>query len=314
MKTKIIAAGALLILAMALIGADATAGTNPNIAGVVRDKSTGELLPGATVILSGTSLGASTDPEGKYVIRNVPPGSYTIGVTYIGYEPVTVSATVEAGVDLKEDFRLQSVALQGETVVVTAQAAGQSEAINTQLSSQQIVSVVSAARIQELPDANAAEAVGRLPGVAVLRNGGEGNEIVVRGLQPKYNAILIDGVRMSSSNANDRSADLSMISPYSLDGIEVSKSVTPDQDPDVLGGTVNFRMKEAATEKSGLGLSLIGQGGYDGLPDAPNKYNNYKFRKEEPQLERTLSRISAGEKQSGGLHDNVAGHQRPSEG
>ena len=277
MKTKIIAAGALLILAMALIGADATAGTNPNIAGVVRDKSTGELLPGATVILSGTSLGASTDPEGKYVIRNVPPGSYTIGVTYIGYEPVTVSATVEAGVDLKEDFRLQSVALQGETVVVTAQAAGQSEAINTQLSSQQIVSVVSAARIQELPDANAAEAVGRLPGVAVLRNGGEGNEIVVRGLQPKYNAILIDGVRMSSSNANDRSADLSMISPYSLDGIEVSKSVTPDQDPDVLGGTVNFRMKEAATEKSGLGLSLIGQGGYDGLPDAPNKYNNYKY-------------------------------------
>jgi len=77
-----------------------------------------------------------------------------------------------------------------------------------------------------LPDANAAEAVGRLSGVSVLRSGGEGNEVVVRGLQPKYNAIMIDGVRMSSSNSNDRSADLSMISPYSLEGIEVSKSVT----------------------------------------------------------------------------------------
>ncbi len=88
---------------------------------------------------------------------------------------------------------------------------------------------------------------------------------------------MIDGVRMSSSNSSDRSADLSMISPYSLEGIEVSKSVTADQDPDVLGGTVNFKMKEASTEKEGFGLSLIGQGGYDGLPDAPNKYNNYKY-------------------------------------
>ncbi len=75
--------------------------------------------------------------------------------------------------------------IQGEVVVVTAQAAGQNEAINTQLSSQQIVSVVSAARIQELPDANAAESVGRLPGVSILRNGGEGSEVVIRGLQPR---------------------------------------------------------------------------------------------------------------------------------
>jgi len=45
----------------------------------------------------------------------------------------------------------------------------------------------------------------------------------------------------------------------------------------VLGGTVNFKMKEASSEREGLGLSLIGQGGYDGLSDAPNKYNNYKY-------------------------------------
>jgi TonB-dependent receptor len=248
-----------------------------NIGGIVKDAKTGEVLPGANVVLAGTSLGASTDVDGKYSIRNVPPGNYTIRASYIGYEPASASVQVAPGAECKHDFNLAGVAIQGEAVVVTAQAAGQNEAINKQLSSQQIVSVVSAARIQELPDANAAEALGRLSGVSVLRSGGEGNEVVIRGLQPKYNAIMIDGVRMSSSNSSDRSADLSMISPYSLEGIEVSKSVTADQDPDVLGGTVNFRMKEASAEKEGVSLSLIGQGGYDGLPDAPNKYNNYKY-------------------------------------
>jgi TonB-dependent receptor len=267
----------LLALTSALLASFAAAAPVSNIVGVVHDAKTGEVLPGATIVLSGTSLGASTDVDGKYVVRNVPPGSYTIRATYIGYEPALASVHVAEGVELKQDFKLASVGIQGEVVVVTAQAAGQNEAINKQLSSQQIVSVVSAARIQELPDANAAEAVGRLSGVSVLRSGGEGNEVVVRGLQPKYNAIMIDGVRMSSSNSNDRSADLSMISPYSLEGIEVSKSVTADQDPDVLGGTVNFKMKEASTEKEGLGLSLIGQGAYDGLSDASNKYNNYKY-------------------------------------
>ncbi|HMK38851.1 MAG TPA: TonB-dependent receptor, partial [Bacteroidota bacterium] len=136
---------------------------------------------------------------------------------------------------------------------------------------------VSAARIQELPDANAAESIGRLPGVSVLRSGGEGNQIVIRGLQPKYNSITIDGVKMASSSPNDRSTDLSMISPYSLEGIEVAKAVTADQDADALGGTVNFKLREAKGGVPGLGYNLLLQGGYNGLPDIQNKLNNYRM-------------------------------------
>ena len=265
----------LVILAVPSVSVYALAETS--LTGIVRDAQTGEPLPGATVVLARTSFGASTSIDGKYAVHNIAPGSYTIRATYIGYNPAEKAVEVLEGKELKLDFKLEAVGVQGEAVVITAQAAGQNQAINQQLISAQIVNVVSAARIQELPDANAAEAVGRLPGVSVLRSGGEGNEVVVRGLQPKYNAIMVNGVRMSSSNSSDRSADLSMISPYSLEGIEVSKSVTADQDPDVLGGTVNFKMKEASAEKEGLGLSLIGQGAYNGLPDAQNKYNNYKY-------------------------------------
>src|SRR3990172_3692933 len=248
-----------------------------SVEGSVKDAKTGEPLPSANVVIVGTSLGSATDVNGRYIIRNVPPGNYTLRASYIGYQSVEASLEVREGETSTKDFLLEPVALEGEEVVVTAQARGQNAAINAQLNSNTIVNVVSSARIQELPDANAAESVGRLPGVSILRSGGEGTQIVVRGLQPKYNAIFIDGVRMSSSNANDRGADLSMISPYMLEGIEVTKTATPDQDADVLGGTVNFKLREAGSGKEGLGVSLLAQGAYNVLSNAPNKYNNYKY-------------------------------------
>ena len=86
----------------------------------------------------------------------------------------------------------------GEQITVTAQAEGQMAAINQQLSARTITNVVSSARIQELPDANAAESVGKLPGVAILRSGGEGNKVIIRGLSPQYNNIKINGVKMDT--------------------------------------------------------------------------------------------------------------------
>lgn len=256
-----------------------TAAASSNLEGYVKDSQTGEALPGATVFITGTSLGASTDINGKYVVKNVPAGSYSVRATYIGYKSMEINLQVQDGVDAKQDFKLEPVGVQGETVVVTAQAEGQNAAINQQLSAMQIKNVVSAARIQELPDANAAESVARLPGISLLRTGGEGSQIVIRGLAPKYNEILIDGVRIASSNSGDRSTDLSMISSDMLNGIEVSKTTTADQDADVLGGTVNFtlRQPQMTAETQAFKLNLLAQGAYSGLPDAYRKLNNYKY-------------------------------------
>ena len=118
---------------------------------------------------------------------------------------------------------------------MTAQAKGQMDAINRQLNARSIVNIISSDRIQELPDANAAESVARVPGVSIKREGGEGNKVVIRGLSPKYNAITVEGTRLPSTDPDDRSTDLSKISQYVLDGIEVTNAGTPDQDADVLG-------------------------------------------------------------------------------
>jgi len=263
--------GGMLILISSVYGLEPG-----RIDGYIKDAQSGEPLAYANVVVVGTGWGTASDAHGWYSISRIPPGSYTLRCTFIGYKKQDFSITLAPGAVLKQDFELEYEGLIGETVVVTAQAEGQMKAINQQLASTVIMNVVSSARIQELPDANAAESLGRLPGVSITRVGGEGTRVVIRGLAPKYNAIMIDGVRMASSDPNERSTDLSMISSNSLDGIEVLKTVTADKDADVLGGTVNFKLREAARGRPGPGIQLLVQGGYTGLPDAQHQFDNYK--------------------------------------
>lgn len=247
------------------------------IEGYIKDVSTNQPLIGANIVLVGTSFGAATNMEGKFVILNPSAGSYIMRVSYIGYNSQDLRITIKEGYVIKQDFYLVPVTIEEKTVEITAQASGQTQAINQELSSDQITNVVSADKIRELPDANAAESVGRIPGVSILRNGGEGSKIVVRGLAPKFNKIMIDGVQLASSVASDRSTDLSMISSYMLDGIQVSKSVTADMDPDVLGGTINFELREAKPQEDKKPkYNLLLQGGYDALTNAYHKFRNYK--------------------------------------
>lgn len=246
-----------------------------SISGKVTDAQTGDALPGANVLLKGTSLGASTGLNGNYTIGSVPPGSYTIRVSYVGYEHRDIDIRLEAGATLTEDVKLKAVGVKGKAVVVTAQASGQNAAINEQLSSNRIMNVVSAARISQLPDANAAETVARLPGVYLVRQGGEGTQLAIQGMAPQYNQVLIDGVQMAATNTGNRSANLSMISSSSLRGIQLIKTATPDMDAAFLGGVVNFQLREARQNPSGgPEVDLSTQGSYDNLQ---NTYNDYKI-------------------------------------
>ena len=155
------------------------------VRGIVKDSGSNDPLVGANVYITGTSLGTATSDEGKYNIANVNPGTYMLKASYIGYESKELEITVIAGEELVQDFELDYATIEGKTIQVTAQARGQMDAINKQLKAKSIKNIISSDRIQELPDANAAEAVARVPGVSIRREGGEGNKVVIRGLSPK---------------------------------------------------------------------------------------------------------------------------------
>ena len=90
----------LCTLTLALFFAAANIASAQNtgtITGTVIDRSNNETLLGASVIIDGTSRGASTNMEGSFTIRNVQPGEHTLVATYIGYDRVRKDVVVEAG-------------------------------------------------------------------------------------------------------------------------------------------------------------------------------------------------------------------------
>jgi len=244
---------------------------NAKITGTVLDAFTGEPLIGTNVAIQGTSMGTSTDLDGKYTLSNIPAGTQTIIFRYIGYKQIELAdIQLNAGETLELDQEMFPEAIMGEEAVVTMQAKGQRAAINQQLASNAITNIVSSDKIRDVPDVNAAESIGRLPGVSLQRSGGEGERVVIRGLSPKYSVIQIDGVRMPGASG-DRSVGLSTVSSEMLDGIELSKSLTADKDADAIGGIVNLRTRVAG---EGFHFNVYGTGTYNNLH---NTYGNYKL-------------------------------------
>lgn len=259
----------VLLLASLLSGISIAQNTG-GIVGRVFDSSDRTPLWGVNVTIKVTSMGASTNDDGRFTISNVPPGRFTVVFSYLGYERTERDVRVDRGVTATLDVGLKQSVIVGQEVVVTAQLKGQQAAINQQLTSNSIVNVVSQERIRELPDQNAAEAISRLPGISVQRDGGEAQKVVIRGLAPKFSNITINGEKIASTDLEDRSVDLSSVSSDMLAGIEVYKSPTADKDGDAVGGTVNFAMKKA-TEDPVVDVKI--QGGNNSLE---NDYGNYK--------------------------------------
>ncbi len=262
---KLLFAGFCLILFSNLIYAQGS------LQGVVTDQYDGETLYGASVFIIGTSLGTATNDEGRYHIRRIPAGEVQVRVSYIGYETQTFDLKIEDGEATTLNVELSATSVHGEEINITSQAFGQVSAINQQRASNTIINVVSEEKIQELPDANAAESIGRLPGVSLSRSGGEANKVILRGLSDKYLNVTVDGVKLPATDAMGRGLDLSSISQSSLSGIELYKAVTPDKDADAIAGSINLVTKKASEDRE---LRVTAKGGYNQIM---NEYDQYDF-------------------------------------
>jgi outer membrane receptor protein involved in Fe transport len=98
------------------------AGNTGKIAGVAKDKQSGEPLIGANILVKGTNLGAATDQDGYFFILQVPPGAYDIEASYIGYHTITVT-NIRVNVDLttRVNIEMESQAIEGPTIIVEAE-------------------------------------------------------------------------------------------------------------------------------------------------------------------------------------------------
>lgn len=243
-----------------------------SVTGRVLDTA-GLALPGVDVKLQGTSRGSVTDRTGRYRISAVPPGRYMIEATLVGFAPKQGEITVNAGATVTFDAQL--IVTISETVVVWAPLLeGQARAINQQKTAPNIMNVVSADQIGQFPDPNVAEAMQRVPGVILQRDDGEGELPILRGVDPRLNSVTINGERMPSTEPQTRAVNFISVSSEILQAVEVSKALTPDQDGDGIGGTINLVTKQAP-EKRLLTATL--EGGYNDLRETTRPRGSFTW-------------------------------------
>jgi TonB-dependent receptor len=143
------------------------------------------------------------------------------------------------------DNAAASLAASANSVVIAGQRSSLRNAIAAQEQADNIVSVISSDDIGGLPDKNAAEALARLPGLSVQRDQGEGRYVSVRGLGPDLNAVTINGAMVPSPEPGRRAVALDVLPAGLIRSLAVSKTLTPDQDANSLGGTIEVKTLSA---------------------------------------------------------------------
>ena len=164
------------------------AGTTGKIAGVVTDAENGAPLPGANIIIEGTTMGAAVGLNGYYVILNVPPGTYTLKASMMGYAVMTITQ-VRVNIDLTAtiDFKMKPEVLMGEEVQVVAER----PVVQKDVSASQ--ANLSVADIEALP-------VVSVEGVVALEAGVRG--MTIRGGGSDQTAFMVNGFTMRDERDN----------------------------------------------------------------------------------------------------------------
>jgi TonB-dependent receptor len=258
MRIHLLLAIALLpSLAGAASGDRGTTTGNGIVSGTVKDTA-GAVLQGAQITLQPTAITVASDAQGDFVIPNLVPGTYTVTISYVGFNNSVSTVEVKAGQTTPLNATM-TIGSSNQQVLVNADLVGDALAINEQRTSANILNVETDTQIQSLPNANVADATGRLPGVTLQRNEGEGQYVQIRGTEPRLSNTTIDGVVVPGPDPQVRQVDLDTIPAGIVGAIAINKTLSANQDGDAIGGSVDLRIKQATGQPI---LSIETVGGY----------------------------------------------------
>jgi TonB-dependent receptor len=243
-----------------------------SISGHVTDSSNA-IIRGARVLAVPGNIVATTNEQGEFTISGLAPGTYTLTGNSAGFAQAVRSVTLVAGQSASVEIVLE-IGSNVEQIEVTAES-GQTmaQAVNEEITSPNILNVMPESEIIALPNANVADAVGRMPGVTLQRDEGEGVYIQVRGLDPRLTNVTIDGVTTPAPEVAIRQVNLATIPSDMVQSIELNKTLSANQDADGIGGSVNLVTKTAGERpflgvESTMGYTPIEDTRYMGKVDA----------------------------------------------
>ena len=209
-----------------------------------------EPLVGVTIKVIGSSAKAmaTTNIEGRYNINVQVGNKYSLSFSYIGYaekviEGISVSkAGYEEILDiiLEENKKVSSAV----TVTSSAKAGAKGETVNAMIAFQKntntVASVISAEAIKRTPDRNTGEVLKRTPGASIQ----EGKFIVVRGLADRYNQAMLNGILLTSTEADRKTFSFDLIPSAMIDNIIINKAFVPELPGEWAGGLIQVNTKD----------------------------------------------------------------------
>jgi len=263
------------IMSIAILAGLSVSGQVNKISGKITDHSSGEALPGASVIIANTDKGTTTGLNGEFELPGIKEDPVTLVISYIGYQPDTLIYSFKKNKKHHVHIKLKPVSTNLNEVRVTSQAEGQVKAMIEQKEAENIKNVVSSEQIEKFPDMNAAEAIQRIPGITLQRDQGEGRYVQLRGTPPELTNFNINGEQIPSPEGNVRYVGMDIISADQIEFIEITKVLTPDMDGDGIGGTVNIITKKAFGDKPEIKGTLAG--GYNNLRQTGNYQVQFSY-------------------------------------
>jgi hypothetical protein len=230
-----------ILLSYCTVGLAQSTGT---LNGVVTDSRSGEPLQGANVGIEGTSLGASTNAEGFYEIRNIPTGTYSVVATFVGYEQQRrVNIQVRSAGNRDINFELQPTEEELDEIVFTV-----SEPFRTPVESPASFNRLSPEEIATYPAGNSdiAKVVQSLPGVSGSVSGFR-NDVIIRGGAPNENVYFLDGIEIPTINhfstQGSAGGPVGLLNVSFFEGVDLSTSAFGARYGNALSGVLQFNQR-----------------------------------------------------------------------
>jgi hypothetical protein len=208
-----------------------------------------EPVVGATVKIVGSTVGVSTDVEGRFSISLVPGTKYSLEITSVGYSPKVINdIEVASGQSNELDVALEPMPKSETEVIVRTTTTRRQESTNALLSFQKnntaLSSGLAADFIRRTPDRNTGEVLKRVSGASIQDN----KFVIIRGLSDRYNAAQINSAQFPSTEPDKKAFSFDVIPSILIDNIIINKTATPELSGEFAGGLVQVNTKDIPTK------------------------------------------------------------------
>ena len=221
------------------------------IAGKITSVKNEALIGVSLTLKSDKTQIAKTDVEGRYSFTIDVNKKYTLTLSYVGYESKTIAdiSASNAGEEVLLDILLEESGARLTDVTVSAtktsnKGATDNALIAFQKNTNTVASVISAESIKRSPDRNTAEILKRTPGASIQ----EGKYIIVRGLADRYNQAMLNGILLTSTEADRKTFSFDLFPSQIIDNIIINKAFVPELPGEWAGGLIQVNTKDIPTK------------------------------------------------------------------